>query len=48
MAHCSQGMWGLEGDNGFGATNLMSKSVGREMPFIKPVALYTLALGQLS
>ena len=27
VAHHSRGTWGLEGDNGLGATNLMSKSV---------------------
>ena len=27
VAHHSQGTWGLEGDHGLGATNLMSKSV---------------------
>ena len=27
MAHRSWGMWGLEGHNSLGATNLMSKSV---------------------
>ena len=37
MAHHSRGTWGLEGDHGLGATNLMSKSVYPTMTAVKSV-----------
>ena len=35
--YCLQGMWGLEGDNGLGATNLMSKSMYPTMTAVNSV-----------
>ena len=37
VAHHSRGTWGLEGDNGLGATNLMSKSMYLTMMAVNPI-----------
>ena len=37
MAHRSLGTWGLEGDNGLGATNLMLKSLYPTMTAVNSV-----------